>query len=599
MKKNVSEIIFETLCDLGVTDCFCVVGGGAMHLNHALGTNEGIKTHFNHHEQACAMAAEAYARYKGKPAIACVTSGPGATNAITGVMGAWVDSLPMIVISGNVRSNVSISSTGLPLRYRGIQEFDIINSVQNMTKYAIELLDPKQAKAEIIKAYEIAMNGRRGPVWIDVPLDIQNALVDTDDLVEAEKSIASPSLTQEEVTSIITALGSAERPCILFGSGISTAHLHEEFSDFLTKVQVPVVGGAWLGDVVSLDHDLYFGSSGNVGPRTGNFILESADLILVLGNSLSYKQTGYNLEKFAPSAKIIMVDVDSNEALKLEGKVDSFVQADLRDFFMLARDLQFETSAPEIWMNHCRALRERFSPYEGAIGVDSKDRVNKYYFWELFNKLAPDDTVLVLGNSQVGLAINQIGKAKSKQRMIANYICGSMGYDLPAAIGTYYAAQKPVVCGTGDGSFMMNLQELETISHNHLPIRIVLFENGGYGGIRQSQSNYFGNFAFGSDPESGVGFPNFEEITKAFGIEYAQCSSNEEVEKSLQWLFSQDKPVLLEVKETYDDPVVPKLISKLDEEGNLTEPLLCDLSPFVDDETLQWALGEGIFNKDR
>ena len=206
MKKNVSEIIFETLYDLGVTDCFCVVGGGAMHLNHALGTNEGIKTHFNHHEQACAMAAEAYARYKGKPAIACVTSGPGATNAITGVMGAWVDSLPMIVISGNVRSNVSISSTGLPLRYRGIQEFDIINSVQNMTKYAIELLDPKQAKAEIIKAYEIAMNGRRGPVWIDVPLDIQNALVDTDDLVEAEKSIASPSLTQEEVTSIITAL---------------------------------------------------------------------------------------------------------------------------------------------------------------------------------------------------------------------------------------------------------------------------------------------------------------------------------------------------------------------------------------------------------
>lgn len=597
MKKTVSEILFETLNELGVTDCFCVVGGGAMHLNHALGKNKGIATHFNHHEQACAMAAEAYARYKGEPAIVCVTSGPGATNAITGVMGAWVDSLPMIVISGNVRSNVSIASTGLPVRYRGIQEFDIINSVQNMTKYAVELLDPKQAKAEVAKAYDIAMAGRRGPVWIDVPLDVQNALVDTDELAEPMERITGSDAAAIDLACVTDMLKVAEKPCILFGSGISTAHLHDQLSEFVSRVRVPVVGGAWLGDVLGLDHELYFGSSGNVGPRVGNFILESADAILVLGNSLSYKQTGYNLEKFAPHAKIIMVDVDDNEAAKLGKKVDWFIQADLRDFFLAAKTLQ--QAAPDAWMEHCCALRERFSPYEGAVGVDPKDRVNKYYFWKLFNEFAPEDTVLVLGNSQVGLAINQIGKAKDKQRMIANYICGSMGYDLPAAIGTCYAAHLPVVCATGDGSIMMNLQELETIVHNSLPVKVVLFENGGYGGIRQSQSNYFGDFSFGSGSDSGVGFPNFKDIAQAFGLEYAQCSSNEEVQESLQWLFSQEGPVFLEVQETYDDPVIPKLVSKIDENGNFTDPLLCDLDPFVDDETLRWALGEGVLNKDR
>lgn len=260
-----------------------------MHLDHALGTTAGMDVHFNHHEQACAMAGEAYGRFKGTPAVVCVTSGPGATNALTGVMGAWVDSIPLIVISGNVRSNVSVASTGLPLRYRGIQEFDIITSVRNMTKSAKVLLDPKDARASVIEAYELATTGRRGPVWIDVPLDIQSATIDESSLHSPASLAQGPLCSGSDVAAVFEEIKAAKRPCVLFGSGVTTSGLYGEFEQFLKKARVPVVGGAWLGDSLALSHPLYYGTSGNVGPRAGNLILQNADYMLVLGNSLSYK----------------------------------------------------------------------------------------------------------------------------------------------------------------------------------------------------------------------------------------------------------------------------------------------------------------------
>lgn len=591
MKKRVADIIFETLVELNIVDCFTVVGGGAMHLDNALALNTDMNSHFNHHEQACGMAAEAYARYSGKMAAVCVTSGPGATNTLTGVMGAWVDSVPMIVISGNVRYETSIEKSGLPLRYRGLQEFDIIHSIQNMTKYSLVLTKPETVKYEVQKAVAIAMEGRRGPVWIDVPQDMQNALVEVETLAEyTETADKTPVCKQADVEHVLEVLKNAERPCILMGSGIQCAHLEDAFEGFLEKVRVPVIGGAWLGDIFYSEHPLYYGLSGNAGPRGGNFILQNSDYILCLGNSLSYKQTGYDISSFAPKAKIFMVDADENEYLKVKETVDTFIHADLKDFFREAENISETCKAPEEWMEYCNKIRETFSPFEGKSSADPTGRVNKYLFWETFLNVMPEDTLMALGNSSVAMGANQIGRRFKGQRMISNYICGSMGFDLPAAIGLAVASKQPVVCVTGDGSMMMNLQELQTIQYKKLPVKIVLFENNGYGAIKQTCKNFFEGKEYGCSPDSGVGFPQFQKVAEAFEYPYNCCHTNEELAEKLDWLKAQKGSCILEIKQQLDDPVVPKLMSKLDENGQMTSPKLHDMYPFVSEEDMKWIM---------
>lgn len=591
MKKRVADIIFETLVELNIVDCFTVVGGGAMHLDNALALNTDMNSHFNHHEQACAMAAEAYARYSGKMAAVCVTSGPGATNTLTGVMGAWVDSVPMIVISGNVRYETSIEKSGLPLRYRGLQEFDIIHSIQNMTKYSLVLTKPETVKYEVQKAVAIAMEGRRGPVWIDVPQDMQNALVEVETLAEyTETADKTPVCKQADVEHVLEVLKNAERPCILMGSGIQCSHLEDAFETFLEKMQVPVIGGAWLGDIFYSEHPLYYGLSGNAGPRGGNFILQNSDCILCLGNSLSYKQTGYDISSFAPKAKIFMVDADENEYLKVKETVDTFIHADLKDFFREAENISETCKAPEEWMEYCNKIRETFSPFEGKSSADPTGRVNKYLFWETFLNVMPEDTLMALGNSSVAMGANQIGRRFKGQRMISNYICGSMGFDLPAAIGLAVASKQPVVCVTGDGSMMMNLQELQTIQYKKLPVKIVLFENNGYGAIKQTCKNFFEGKEYGCSPDSGVGFPQFQKVAEAFEYPYNCCHTNEELAEKLDWLKAQKGSCILEIKQQLDDPVVPKLMSKLDENGQMTSPKLHDMYPFVSEEDMKWIM---------
>lgn len=593
MKKRVADIIFETLYEMGITDCFSVVGGGAMHLNNALALNENITSHFNHHEQACAMAAEAYARYSGNMAAVCVTSGPGATNAITGVMGAWVDSLPMIVISGNVRYETSIEKSGLPLRYRGLQEFDIINSVGNMTKYCIYLTNPENVKYEVQKAVKIAMDGRRGPVWIDVPQDIQNSVVDVDNLREYEGNMQQKVCEDSQIDLVVETIKNAKRPCILIGSGIQTSHCEDIFEKLLEKLAIPVVGGAWLGDIFYLEHPLYYGLSGNAGPRTGNFIIQNADCILAIGNSLSYKQTGYDLESFAPNATKIMVDIDKNEYLKNKAYIDLIVNCDIREFMQKIADRDMnKISMSDEWERYCNRLYERFSPYEGKETMAIDGRVNKYYFWEKFLQIMPESTIMALGNSSVAMGANQIGRRYKGQRMISNYICGSMGYDLPAAIGVAVAAKKEVICVTGDGSIMMNLQELQTIKYKKLPVKIIVFENQGYGAIKQTCKNFFNGVLYGCSPDTGVECPEFEKIAYAFGYEYSCCNNNLEIEDKLKWLIQTDGQCILEVKQQLDDPVYPKMMSKLDENGNMTSPKLQDMYPFVPEDDMKWIMLE-------
>lgn len=591
MKKRVADIIFEVLVENGIVDCFTVVGGGAMHLNNALALNKEMHCHFNHHEQACAMAAESYARYSGKMAAVCVTSGPGATNALTGVMGAWVDSIPVIVISGNVRYETSVEKSGLPLRYRGLQEFDIINSIQNMTKYSCFLTNPEDVKYEVEKAIKIALSGRRGPVWIDVPQDMQNSIVDDEIIKGFEDEVELPSVLDEDLIQIESDLRNALRPCILIGTGIQSTHSEADLEKLLEKVKVPVVGGAWIGDNFYNEHPLYYGTSGNAGARVGNFILQNADYILVLANSLSYKQTSYDLDSFAVNAKLCMVDVDKNEYLKNQNIVDDFVYCDIVEFMnSLEAIVTAPIMAPNNWMDYCDKVAEKFPFWEGECTASVDGRVNKYVFWKKFLEVMPENTLMALGNSSVGMAANQIGRRYKGQRMISNYICGSMGFDIPAAIGLAVASKREVVCVTGDGSMMMNLQELQTIKHKQLPIKIIVFENEGYGAIRQTCKNFFNGLEFGCSPDTGVSCPSFEKIAAAFGYKYNCCIKNDDVENKLNWLKETDDVCILEVKQQLDDPVLPKLISKLDENGQMTSPKLHDMYPFVSEEDMEWLM---------
>lgn len=585
MKKRVADIIMETLVEHGITDCFAVVGGGAMHLDNALLVCEKMHKYFNHHEQACAMAAEAYARFSGRMAAVCVTSGPGATNTLTGVMGAWQDSLPMIVLSGQVRYEISVPKSGLKLRYRGIQEFEIIPAVKNMTKYAVMLTDPLTVKRELVKAIHIAMEGRRGPVWIDVPQDIQNARVEESELYSIEENIRStPVIRREEISVAIGTLKEAKRPCILAGSGIISSGNRRAFEELVDRLGIPVLGGSWVADNLYTEHPLYYGNSGNVGPRTGNFILQNADVILVLGNSLGFRQTGFNLDGFAPGARIIMVDVDAEESRKPGLNICQFIHADLKDAIAGLLDEDCAIQAPEEWLEYCNMLKERFTPFEAAEDIDMEDRVCSYYFWKKFQKHEEQDSILALGNNTANTAKLQIGVKYPHQRVLTNYTCGSMGYDVPAAIGAAIASGKKVYCITGDGSIMMNLQELQTIVQNDLPVRLVVFSNDGYGAIRQTSKNFFDGAYIGCTPDTGVSFPNFAKVAETFGFAYRRCDSNAQVEEAVKWLVNSKRRVLLEIEQKLDDPVIPKVMSRLDENGKMLTPALQDMYPFLPEE---------------
>lgn len=585
MKRRVADIIMDILVEKGITDCFAVVGGGAMHLDNALALNDNITKYFNHHEQACAMAAEAYARLSGKMAAVCVTSGPGATNTLTGVMGAWQDSLPMIVLSGQVRYEISVPKSGLQLRYRGIQEFEIIPSVKNMTKYAVMITDPLSIKREMYKAIYIAMEGRRGPVWLDIPQDMQNAVVEVEDLYPADEEIAQYS--KVDYANLCTLLEGAKRPCILAGSGIRSGNVMREFTEFVDRMGIPVIGGAWVADNMYLEHPLYYGPSGNIGPRTGNFILQNADVILTMGNSLGYRQTGFNQEGFAPNATIIMVDADVNEAKKPGLNIEMFIHRDLKTFFEEMKSVAVNINLEKQWKDYCNDLKQRFSPYEAVENIDMNDRVCSYYFWKVFSDYEPADSILALGNNTANTAKLQIGVQKRDQRVLSNYTCGSMGYDLPAAIGAAVASKKKVYCVTGDGSIMMNLQELQTIKHYDLPVNVVVFSNGGYAAIRQTSKNFFNGVCIGCTEDTGISFPDFEDVAKTFGFIYIKCSSNNEVENAIKELMNSEKRVLLEVEQLYDNPVVPKVMSRLDENGKMQTPALQDMAPFLSEEEMK------------
>ena len=592
MKKRVADIIVDTLKGCGVTTCFSVVGGGAMHLNNAFALQgDDIKTIYCHHEQACSMAAEGFARYSGCLAAVCVTSGPGGINAINGVQSAWVDSIPMIVLSGAPRYSTTVPPTGLKIRSRGVQENNIISMVSGITKYAKQILDPLTVRAEIQFAISLAMEGRRGPVWLEIPLDVQGALVDVDSLTSFDISQNKNKNTEiyNNIYLMVKEIHKSTRPCILTGSAIRSSNVKKEYDEFTTKVRVPIVGGALRADINARGDKLYYGMSGAIGPRIGNFILQSADFILVLGNSLSTTQTGFNQEMFAPNATIVCVDVSEDEMKKPGLRIDIPIKADLRNFFIACNDCHFDYDAPIEWINHCDMVYSSFAPYEMLEyhkEVSENDRIPMLLFWKEFMSSIDVDDVVALGNSDSCIGVLQEGISKNGQRVIVNYNCGSMGDDLPPAIGAAIASNQTVYCVTGDGSIMLNIQELETIVYHGFPIKIVIMNNGGYGTIRNTCKSFFGGLYAGCNPQSGLGFPDFQKISDAFCIPYHKCETIQDLNSGINWLVEQDGCCILEIFELYNDFIGPSIESIMDENGCFSTPPLHIMTPLLSDEDL-------------
>ena len=591
MKIKLSDYVAQKVIEQGVKHVFMVTGGGAMHLNHSFGTNKELDCVFNHHEQACAIGAEAYYRLTNRLPIVNVTSGPGGTNAITGVYGAFVDSIAMVVISGQVKFETTVRSTGVQLRQYGDQELDIEELVRPVTKYCVMVTDPETIRYHIEKAIYLAKAGRPGPCWLDIPLNVQGAQIDPETLkgfdpTEIEEPWKKTDLVQASKR-IFEKIRSAKRPVIFVGGGIRLSGEHQAFLKLVEKLQIPVVTGWNAHDVIWNAHPNYAGRPGTIGDRAGNFVTQNADLLLILGSRLNIRQVSYNWQSFAREAYKIWVDIDDLEFQKPSVKADMAVHANLKDLLPVLANQSYEgvTLEHQTWMQWSKERMRRFPVVLPEYWKN--ERVNPYCFMDvLFKQLNPGQ-IVVTGNGSACVVGFQAADLKKEQRLWTNSGCATMGYDLPASIGAHKASGKSVVCIAGDGSIMMNLQELQTIAGDNLPIKIFILNNSGYVSIFQTHRNFFNGEEVGGGPKSGVSFPNFEKLSFGFGISYSNCKNHENLENKISEALNQSGPVICEIMIDENQIFAPKLAAKQHADGRITSPALEDLSPFLSREELR------------
>jgi acetolactate synthase-1/2/3 large subunit len=586
LKQRVSDYIADFFISKGITQVFTVVGGGAMFLNDSFGHNQKINCIYNHHEQACAMAAESYYRIAGRPAVVCVTSGPGGINAMNGVVGAYMDSIPMIVISGQMKREQTTRYTGLKVRSLGSQEFDIVSAVKGMTKYVEMVTDEKKIKYILEKAYYTALNGRPGPCWIDVPLDMQSAQIDANDLEGYEKEglVQNDRIIHNSIDIIAEKLKQARRPVFYAGYGLRIADALNEFLSLIEKIGIPVVT-TWNGvDLIATEHKCFCGHGGTIGDRAGNFAVQNSDLLLCVGTKLGTLQVGYNIKSWARNAYVVMVDIDKNELTKPTIRVDLPVESDAKYFLKeLQKKIDFnKIKCDTKWLNQCQKWKNDYPVVTNKMYEESNP-VNIYAFIDTFSRMLPEKTVTVAANGSASVVSSQMFHLNKDNRFIMNCSTSSMGYDLPAAIGASVAlGNKSVCCLAGDGSIMMNLQELQTIVTNKLPVKIFIINNSGYHQIRQTQNNIFHDGLVGVGPEShDLGFPDFEKLASAFGLKYTKISKKEEMRKVIREVLNYTTSVLCEVHVSTTQNFEPKSSTKKLEDGTLFSPPLEDLSPFL------------------
>ncbi len=539
------------------------------------------------------MAAEAYARISQVPPVLNVTTGPGGINALNGVFGAWTDSVPMIVLSGQVKRATCLATTPVPgLRQLGDQEGEIVPMVRGITKYAAVVERAEDVAWHLDQALYLASSGRPGPAWLDIPIDVQSALVDPAGLRRflPPQPVAEPAWA-EEMAAIIDRLLAARRPVILAGTGVRAARALAEFETVIRCLEIPVTT-AWTHDLIASDDPLYCGRPGTIGTRAGNFTVQNADLLLILGSRLNIRQVSYNWQAFAPRAFKIQVDIDPAEFAKPTVTPDMAVTADLKPF-LAALSQRLEAWSPPAshaeWLAWCRARVARY-PSVQARQREFTGKINPYHFIEQLFALLDGEDIIACGNATATIVPFQVGPAKRGMRMFSNSGSASMGYDLPAAIGAYFGAvaergmQKRVVCLAGDGSIMMNLQELQTIAHHRLPIKIFVLNNRGYLSIRTSQTNFFGRRA-GEGPDSGVSFPDFVALANAFGIP-AQRLAGADFPRHLAAILAEPGPILCDVILDERQGFEPRMSSRKLDDGTIVSPPLEDMFPFLDRDEL-------------
>jgi acetolactate synthase I/II/III large subunit len=588
---KLSDYVFRQLHNWGVKHVFLVTGGGAMHLNDSIGTTPGLRYVCTHHEQAAAMAAEGYARIAGKPGVLNVTTGPGSINALNGVFGAWTDSIPMLIVSGQVKRETCMATYGITnLRQLGDQEVDIVRMVKGITKYSVWVNEPETIAYHLERAWYLAQHGRPGPCWLDIPVDVQSTQIDETDLKhydpKEDELLWDAATVSAEVKDVIARIRNAERPVILAGTGIRLAGAIPEFEAVIRKLRIPVTT-AWTHDLIASDDELFCGRPGTIGERAGNFTVQNSDLLLVLGSRLNIRQTSYNWGSFARFAVKIQVDVDAAEFAKPTLQPDIGIHCDVKIFLAeMLRQLDAEPCDPcahAKWLAWCQERKAKFPV------VQEKQKqpgvLNPYYFMDRLFALLDENDAVVCGNATACIVPYQAGKLKRGQRLISNSGSASMGYDLPASIGVAVAKAGRVICLAGDGSLQMNVQELQTVVCHNLGVKIFVLNNGGYLSIRQTQTGFFQGRLIGTGPTSGITFPDMVKVGTAYGIPSFPVTCIEDL-KMVASELCKPGPALFEVFLDVAHEFEPRLRSRILPDGKIQTPNLEDMYPFLSPEEL-------------
>ena len=590
---KVADLIAQRLVQLGVDQAYAVTGGGAMHLNDAIGEAKGLACTYLHHEQACAMAAEGHARISGTPALLCVTSGPGAINALNGVFGAYTDSIPMLVLSGQVRTDTLVEACPqLELRQLGDQEARSERFLPAFVKRFHSLRAADDPIAVIDELWLVARSGRPGPVWLEVPVDVQGQRRPE---LEARLHASPPPLPQpqaptpEQLHTLLGHLAAAQRPILLLGTGVRLAGAIEPVSQLAEAIELPVLT-AWSHDVFDNNHPLFAGRPGTIGTRPGNLALQACDLLLVIGSRLNIRQVSYNWSALAPLARVVMVDVDAAELAKPYLNVALGIHADARHFSEALLSvlpawqerLDARSSDRRSWIERCTALRERWEPRPNDYPERAEAGINPYHLVFALDQALPDQAQVVCGDATACIVPFQLLRMHGDRRLFSNSGCASMGYDLPAALGAATAARAldrfgPTICLAGDGSLMMNLQELQSLAASDLNLCLLVLDNGGYLSIRQTQSNFFGR-EHGASPASGVSFPDFAAVASAFGLPVQRLERRDQLAEALPALLAARGPRVAVVRLDPQQEFEPRLKSRA-VNGRIHTPALDDMHP--------------------
>jgi len=579
-KIKLADYVMDFLGKKGTGHVFLLSGGGAMHLNDALAKSEIIQWVPNHHEQAAAVAAEAYSRIDGHVGVCNVTAGPGGTNAVTAVAGAWIESVPLIVLSGQVKR--ADLKGDIPLRQKGTTEVDIVSIVKPITKYATIVTDPNQIRYHLEKAWHLATTGRRGPVWLDFPLDVQGTMIDVETLsgYEPEPKPENKDLAKQ-IEKLYELINASKYPLILAGNGIRMAGAAPLFQKFYESLNIPVVT-SWLAmDLIPFAHPLHVGRPGVQALRAGNFAVQNCDLLVSVGARLENVVTGYNANKFARNAIKYLVDVDQNELNKFDPPLPHPVCADATEFFdaALKKLSLLKPNERKDWHERCQGWKKK---YPAVIPKSSKGKISHFALIQALSDAIPADTLIVTGSAGMAVEIFYMTfQNKPGQRIFLTSGLGAMGYGLPAMIGAGLAnGNKPFVGVESDGSLMLNIQELLTIKELNLPVRIFIMNNKGYSSIRTTQRNYFGRFV-GTGPESKLFIGDVCAIAKAMGIEAVSCDDVDELENTIRFTMSRPGPIICDIALDPEEGLAPKLQSVTQADGTIVSPPLEDLTPLL------------------